>query len=92
MRACSEQLMTAPSDSHFLTRCLKPHSSSQKSLELLNAEIKRILKEASVKLTTADGGQDEEMKDPTTSNASIPISDEDVRSFLLTLLSFHPDK
>ena len=32
------------------------------------------------------------MKDPTVSNTSIPISNEDNRSFLLTLLSFHPDK
>ena len=69
---------------------LKPHSSSQKSLEALNVEVKRLLKEVAAKLNTDQKSNeaDHEMQE----ESSVEIKDEETRHWLLTLLSFHLEK
>ena len=65
------------SDSSTFSKILKPHSSSQKSLEIFSSEIKRVLKETATKLEESP---------------AVPITNEETRLWLLTLLSFHPEK
>jgi hypothetical protein len=76
----------ANSQSGFETtwaKVLKPHSSAQKSLEALHQEIKRVLKAAASGLSELP---------PTEISQKLPITNEDTRLILLTLLSFHPEK
>ena len=64
---------------------LKPMSSSQKSLEALYSEFKNILKEACPKMMEVD-------ETPENGNQGFPISNEIKRRWLITLMSFHPEK
>ena len=64
---------------------LKPMSSSQKSLEALYSEFKNILREACPKMMEVDSAAE-------SGNQGFPIGNEIKRRWLITLMSFHPEK
>ena len=76
-----------------LKTMLKPQMSTQKSLEALNGEMKKLLRREVASLLPPEGQEEvvdaEKGEDPI---ASIPISNEYARLFLLALLSYHPEK